>query len=130
MKNKKVKKGSGILISCSLSMLTSTDRFEEGIIYTLYSDKFNLIEVGFAENESVMDTKLSSKARILLDKKKGKKKELTLLINTLNELGFKYTKNYNFKYTSSLIRHICTLGWPVGGSLHKQRKIKKGLIHA
>ena len=71
--------------------------------------------------------KLSSKAFILLDMKKGNKKELFLLITTLKELGIKYSDNLYFKYSSSLMRHLSTLGWPIGRSLYKQRKIKKDL---
>ena len=67
---------------------------------------------------------------ILLDKKKGNKKDLFLLLNTLKELDIKYKGNLYFKYSSSLIRHLSTLGWPVGRSLYKQRKIKKELLCA
>ena len=62
--------------------------------------------------------------------KKGKKKDLCLLITTLNELGIKYSDNFYFKYSGSLMKHLSTLGWPVGRSLYKQRKIKKELLCA
>ena len=106
------------------------DRFKDGIIYTLYSDEFNSLKFGFAENDKVLEKKLSSKAFILLDMKKGNKKELFLLITTLKELGIKYSENFHFKYSRSLMRHLYTLGWPVGRSLYKQRKIKKELLCA
>ena len=104
------------------------NRFKDGIIYTLYSDKFNSLKVGFAKNNSVLKTKLSSEALILLDRKKGNKKELILLINTLKELGIKYSDNLYFTYSSSLMRHLSILGWPVGRSFYKLRKIKKELL--
>ena len=62
--------------------------------------------------------------------KKGKKKDLCLLVTTLKELGIKNSDNNHFKYSSSLMRHLSTLGWPVGRSLYKQRKIKKELLCA
>ena len=62
--------------------------------------------------------------------KKGKKKDLCLLITTLKELGINYSDNFYFKYSSSLMKHLSTLGWPVGRSLYKQRKIRKELICA
>ena len=65
-----------------------------------------------------------------MDRKKGNKKELLLLIKTLKELGIKYSDNLFFKYSGYLMRHLSTLGWPVGRSLYKQRKIKKELISA
>ena len=62
--------------------------------------------------------------------KKGNKKDLFLLIITLKELGIKYSDNFYFKYSGSLMKHLSTLGWPVGSSLYKQRKIKKELLCA
>ena len=130
MNNRKITKGYQSLISSSFNVNTSKDKFKDGIIYTLYSDKCNCLKVGFSENVCAIDNKLSSEALILLDMKKGNKKELFLLVKTLKELGIEYSGNLYFKYSSSLMRHLSTLGWPVGRSLYKQRKIKKELICA
>ena len=130
MNNKKIKKGYKTLISSSFNVDSSTDKFKDGIIYTLYSDEFNSLKVGFAENDKVLEKKLSSNGLILLDRKKGNKKDLFLLITTLKELDIKYSDNLCFKYSSSLMRHLSTLGWPIGRSLYKQRKIKKELLCA
>ena len=130
MNNKKITKEYQSLISSNLNVNSSKDKFKDGIIYTLYSDKCNCLKVGFSENVCAIDNKLSSEALILLDMKKGNKKELFLLVKTLKELGIEYSGNLYFKYSSSLMRHLSTLGWPVGKSLYKQRKIKKELICA
>ena len=130
MNNRKIIKGYKTLISSRFNLDTSLDKSKDGIIYTLYSDEFNSLEVGFVENDKVLKKKLSSTALILLDMKKGKKKDLCLLITTLKELGIKYSDNFHFKYSSSLMKLLSTLGWPVGRSLYKQRKIKKELICA
>ena len=130
MNNRKIIKGYKTLISSRFNVDTPKDKFKDGIIYTLYSDQFNSLKVGFAENNKVLEKKLSSKSLILLDMKKGNKKDLFLLITTLKELGIKYSDNFYFKYSRSLMRHLSTLGWPVGRSLHKQRKIKKELVCA
>jgi hypothetical protein len=130
MNNRKIIKGYKTLTSSRFDVDTSIDKFKDGIIYTLYSDEFNSLEVGFVENDKVLKKKLSSTALILLDMKKGKKKDLCLLITTLKELGIKYSDNFHFKYSSSLMKLLSTLGWPVGRSLYKQRKIKKELICA
>ena len=130
MNKKKIIKGYKTLISSSLYVDNSVDKLKDGIIYTLYSDEFNSLKVGFAENDKVLEKKLSIKTLILLDMKKGNKKDLFLLITTLKELGIKYSDNFYFKYSSSLMRHLSTLGWPVGRSLYKQRKIKKELVCA
>ena len=129
MNNRKIIKGYKTLISSRFNVDTSIDKFKDGIIYTLYSDKFNSLKVGFAENDKVLEKKLSSESLILLDMKKGNKKDLVLLINTLEELGIKYSDNFYFIYSSSLMRHLSTLGWPVGRSLYKQRKIKKEFVY-
>ena len=130
MNNRKIKKGYKTLISSSFNVDTSKDNFKDGLIYTLYSDESNFLKVGFAENDDVLEKKLSREALILLDMKKGTKKDLFLLITTLKELGIKYSDNLHFKYSISLMRHLTILGWPVGRSLYKQRKIKKELLCA
>ena len=130
MNIRKIIKGYKTIKSSRFSVDTSTDKFKDGIIYTLYSDKFNSLKVGFAENDKVLEKKLLSDSLILLDMKKGNKKDVFLLITTLKELGIKYSDNFYFKYSSSLMKHLSTLGWPIGKSLHKQRKIKKELVCA
>ena len=130
MNNRKIIKGYKTLISSMFNVDTSIDKFRDGIIYTLYSDKFDSLKVGFAENDKVLEKKLSSEPLILLEREKGNKKDLFLLITTLKELGIKYSDNFYFKYSSSLMRHLSILGWPVGRSLYKHRKIKKELLYA
>ncbi len=130
MNNRKIIKGYKTLISSRFNVGTLRGKFKDGIIYTLYSDEFNSLKVGFAENNRVLEKKLSSESLILLDMKKGNKKDVFLLITTLKELGIKYSDNFYFKYSSTLMKHLSTLGWPVGRSLYKQRKIKKELVCA
>ena len=129
MNNRKIIKGYKTLTS-RFNVDTSINKFKDGIIYTLYSDKFDSLKVGFAENDKVLEKKLSSEPLILLEREKGNKKDLFLLITTLKELGIKYSDNFYFKYSSSLMRHLSILGWPVGRSLYKHRKIKKELLCA
>jgi len=130
MNNRKILKRCKTLIPSRFNVNTSTDKFKDGVIYTLYSDEFNSLQVGFAKNEKVLEKKVSTESLILLEMKKGNKKDLFLLITTLKELGIKYSDNLYFKYSGSLMRHLSTLGWPVGRSLYKQRKIKKELACA
>ena len=122
---KKLNKEYRKFISSSLNLEPQKSKF--GIVYTLYSDRFNSIEVGFAENDKILKNKLLHSGLILLDKKKGKKQDLNLLIKTLNELDINLSSKLNFRYSNILIRHLSTLGWPVGRSIYKQRRIKKEL---
>ena len=78
MNNRKIIKGYKTLISSSFNVDTSKDKLKDGIIYTLYSDKFDSLKVGFAENDKVLEKKLSSKSLTLLEMKKGNKKDLFL----------------------------------------------------
>ena len=119
--NKKYQK----LISSSRNLVPKKSKF--GIVYTLYSDRFNSIEVGYAENDKILQNKVLQSNTILLDKKRGKEQDLDLLIKTLNEFDINFSRKLSFKYSNILIRHLSTLGWPVGRSLYKQRKIKKQL---
>ena len=122
---KKLNKEYRKFISPSLNLAPQKSKF--GIVYTLYSDRFNSIEVGFAENDKILKNKILQRNSILLDKKKGKEQDLNLLIKTLNELDINFSSRLNFRYSNILIRHLSILGWPVGRSLYKQRKIKKEL---
>jgi len=101
-----------------------------GIIYTLYSDKHNLLEVGFAENRNILDSRINQEKFILLDQKKGSFNELKLLKETLKQLGVSIFNNNYFMYKSSSLRYLNTLGWPIGNSLYKQRIIKKKISYS
>ena len=99
-----------------------------GIVYTLYSDRLNLVEIGFAENKNILNNKLIKEKFILLDQKSGSLMELNILIETLKQLGVSLLNNKYFKYKNSYLRHLNTLGWPIGKSLYKQNLIRKKII--
>jgi len=130
MKFKQINKKYRTLTQSSIFLNLSPQKSKSGIIYSLYSDKSNSIEIGFAQNNKILQNRVLEKGSILLDKKRGKKKDLDLLIKTLNELDIKISSKLNFKYSKILIRHLSILGWPVGRSLYKQRTIKKELSFA
>ena len=58
MNKRKIVKGYKTLISSRFNVDTFEDKFKDGIIYTLYSDEFNSIKVGFAENDKVLEKKI------------------------------------------------------------------------
>ena len=82
------------------------------------------------DSDNVLKKKVLQSDSILLDKKRGKEQDLNLLIKILNELDINLSNKLNFRYSNILMRHLSTLGWPVGRSLYKQRKIKKELSFA
>ena len=132
MLKKYLQKKYKVFINSSLSekLISKRNSLKDGFIYTLYSDNSNLIEVGFTQNNKILESKLMNKKFILLDKKKGSLKELRTLKRTLEELGLLILNNKYYKYSELLIRHLHTLGWPVGRSLYKQRIIKKKILYA
>ena len=132
MLKKYLQKKYKVFINSSLSekLIFKRNSLKDGFIYTLYSDNSNLIEVGFTQNNKILENKLMNKKFILLDKKKGSLNELRTLKRTLEELGLLILNNKYYKYSELLIRHLHTLGWPVGRSLYKQRVIKKKILYA
>ena len=116
--------------SLSEKFIFRRNSLKDGFIYTLYSDNSNLIEVGFTQSSKILENKLMNEKLILLDKKKGSLKDLRTLIRTLEELGLLILNNKYYKYSELLIRHLNTLGWPIGRSLYKQRVIKKKILYA
>ena len=116
--------------SLSEKFIFKRNDLKDGFIYTLYSDNSNLIEVGFTQSNKILENKLMDEKFILLDKKKGSQKELRTLKRTLEELGLLIVNNKYYKYSELLLRHLHTLGWPIGRSLYKKRVIKKKLLYA
>ena len=103
-------------------------KITNGILYTLYSDRQNLVEIGFAENKNILNNKLIQEKFILLDQKSGSLMELNILIETLKQLGVTLLNNKYFKYKNSYLRYLNTLGWPIGKSLYKQKLVRKKLF--
>ena len=132
MLKKYLQKKYKVFINSSLSekLISKRNSLKDGFIYTLYSDNSNLIEVGFTKSNKILENKLMNKKFILLDKKKGSLKELRNLKRTLEELGLLILNNKYYIYSDLLIRHLNTLGWPIGRSLYKQRVIKKKILYA
>ena len=129
MINKLIKKELQLLNKKFFEYVISINKkSNNGIVYTLYSDRLNLVEIGFAENNNILDDKLIQEKFILLDKKNGSLIELNILIETLKQMGVSLLNNKYFKYKNSYLRHLNTLGWPVGKSLHKQKLVRKKLL--
>ena len=116
--------------SLSKKSIFKRNDLKDGFIYTLYSENSNLIEVGFTQSNKMLEDKLRHEKFTLLDKKEGSLKELRTLKSTLEELGLLIFHNKFYKYSDLLMKHLHTLGWPIGRSLYKHRMIKKRLPYA
>ena len=108
--------------------ISKPKKSSNGIVYTLYSYRLNLVEIGFAENKNILNNKLIQEEFILLDKKRGSLMELNILKETLKQLGVSLLNNKHFKYKNSYLRYLNTLGWPIGKSLYKQKIVRKKLF--
>ena len=108
--------------------ISKNKKSNNGIVYTLYSDRLNLVEIGFAKNKNILNDKLIQEKFILLDQKSGSLMELNILIETLKQLGVSLLNNKYFRYKNSNLRHLNTLGWPIGKSLYKQKLVRKKLL--
>ena len=106
------------------------NNLSEGIIFTLYSDKLNLLEVGYTPNNQSLNKILLGNKYILLDKKVGNLFQLKLLKNTLNQLSIKLLDDRYYESTNTTIRYLNILGWPIGNSLYKRRRIKKQIAYS
>jgi len=131
MQNKTISKGSFSINKLIENLKFFPTRSEEsqGILYTLFMDKYNYLEVGFAKDKKEFESKLLESKLILLDKKEGNAFDLYLLKKTLKEIGLETVNNKYYLYSEITMRHLCVLGWPIGKSLYKTRKIKKELSY-
>ena len=131
MQNKTIGKGSFSINKLIENLKFFPTRSEEsqGILYTLFMDKYNYLEVGFAKDKKEFESKLLESKLILLDKKEGNAFDLYLLKKTLKEIGLETVNNKYYLYSEITMRHLCVLGWPIGKSLYKTRKIKKELSY-
>ncbi len=112
-------------VNSKFSLFSSGKHYSKGVLYTFYSDKLNLIEIGFAKNNKILEDKIKRKEFILLDKKNGNPLDFLLIIKTLKLLNVKlFNRNY-FNYSNKTLRHLKTLGWPIGNSIYKRRIIRK-----
>ena len=115
--------------SLSDKSINKRNDLKDGFIYTLYSENSNLIEVGFTQSNKMLKNKLMHEKFILLDKEKGSLRELRTLKRTLEELGLLIFNDKFYKYSELLMKHLHTLGWPIGRSLYKHRVIKKKILY-
>ena len=113
------------MLMSEVKFISKSKEFHSGMIYTFYSDKLDLIEVGFARNNYIIEDKMNKTQSILLDKRIGRKTDLLLLKETLKNLGVVSLSKNLYEHSSKTMRYLKILGWPIGNSLYKQKIIKK-----
>ena len=92
-----------------------------GFIYTYFRDRDKKIKIGYSSNPNIINYMLGDYK--LIEKRHGSEREFKLLSITLKELGHTLNRNqFNYNFSSTLIKHLRLLGWPVGslGRLYKK----------
>ena len=103
------------------AVIALTERFQdfeikpEAMIYTFLRKIDETILIGYSEEFSSMCMEAQQRDFVLIEARRGTRREERLLLMTLQELGLKSTySSHCFAADSSLIRHLNHLGWPIG----------------
>ena len=97
-----------------------------GFIYTLYKFNEELLILGYTENISYINKIRKLNNISLIGISNGYEYDLTLVISTLNELGYKYFRNkFIYKYSKQLLYHLDLIGWPKENNSKYQEKSSK-----
>lgn len=83
-----------------------------GYLYALYNKEDNSIEIRYSESIQNLKNKYLNNKFSIKNIKRGKKKEIRYLIETLSEIGHVINKYTNkIKFTRSLVEDLTGLGW-------------------
>ena len=103
------------------AVIALTERFQdleikpEAMVYTFLRRIDETILIGYSEAFSSTCKDIQQRDFVLVEARRGTRREERLLLMTLQEIGLKPTYNSHcFAADSSLIRHLNHLGWPIG----------------
>tara|TARA_Y100001968_G_C19230776_1_gene654348 strand:- start:70 stop:462 length:393 start_codon:yes stop_codon:yes gene_type:complete len=83
-----------------------------GYLYALYNKEDNSIEIRYSESIQNLKNKYLNNKFSIKNIKRGKKKEIRYLFETLSEIGHVINKYTNkIKFTRSLVEDLTGLGW-------------------
>ena len=103
------------------AVIALTERFQdleikpEAMVFTFLRRIDETILIGYSEAFSSTCKDIQLRDFVLVEARRGTRREERLLLMTLQEIGLKPTyNNHCFAADSSLIRHLNHLGWPIG----------------
>ncbi|AII43546.1 hypothetical protein KR100_09260 [Synechococcus sp. KORDI-100] len=103
------------------AVIALTERFQdleikpEAMVFTFLRRIDETILIGYSEAFSSTRKDIQQRDFVLVEARRGTRREERLLLMTLQEIGLKPTYNSHcFAADSSLIRHLNHLGWPIG----------------
>ena len=93
----------------------------EGRIYTAYRAIDQTLTLGYSDNIDAIEAELRERDFVVLDSRRGTRREQRLLLLTLKEIGISSSYSENcFSASPNTLRHLKHLGWPLG-------RLNKGL---
>ena len=103
------------------------DDLKAGFIYTCYRKYDRKIFIGYIKSLEILQELEIKNSYSIIDKRLGSYRESLILKKSRREIGpYKQSIDGSYNYSESLVKHLNTLGWPVG-NLYKLNKINKYL---
>lgn len=112
------------------AVIALTERFQtleahpEGRVFTAWRSIDQLLMVGYTETMQDLEEDYVRRGFVVVDQRRGTRREHRLLLVTLKEIGLNGTSGEScFKAEKNTINHLYQLGWPIGslrtGSNHR-----------
>ena len=87
----------------------------EGRIYTAYRAIDQTLTLGYCDNIDAIGDQLRDRDFVVLDSRRGTRREQRLLLLTLKEIGISSSYSENcFSASPNTLSHLKHLGWPIG----------------
>jgi len=87
----------------------------EGRIYTAYRAIDQTLTLGYSDNIDAIKAELRERDFVVLDSRRGTRREQRLLLLTLKEIGISSSYSENcFSASPNTLSHLKHLGWPLG----------------
>ena len=113
------------------AVIALTERFQdleskpEAMVFSFLRNIDQTIAIGYSDDFSTTRSSFEQRDFVLIDARRGTKREERLLLLTLKEIGLNSTYNKNcFDLNQHLLQNLNHLGWPIGdlrpSRFHKQ----------
>ena len=87
----------------------------KGRIYTAYRAIDQTLTLGYCDNIDAIGDQLRDRDFVVLDSRRGTRREQRLLLLTLKEIGISSSYSENcFSASPNTLSHLKHLGWPIG----------------
>ena len=103
------------------------EQHPDGMVFTLLREIDNTLVLGYSDQLQTCLSDYNQRGFRMVEARRGTKRELRLLLVTLEEIGLQtsYGSNY-FDADNLAIRHLSHLGWPIGDLQGSRRRKHPG----